>query len=718
MRTTALLCFLSLFCAIGFAGKDQRMPEPGPVRVGRGMTYSFSPDLRQYGWQEGRRIWSKVLRIPDAAFLKIHFASFQLRPGDALLLRKGEMIVETLTGFGPKNTRSFWSLASFGEEVTLELRFSADYEGLPFAVDEILVGDPALLAGVTGGPESICPPPDYEDVICYQGDPEKWANVLASVGVMTVGGNPTTALWCSGSNVSPNNYLLTNYHCIPQAGTCANSEFVFKYYRTSCGGGGTTPDWQSFRCDQTVASSPIGDCDPDLSSLDFSLNSVLGDPNATFGHVNVDSNPLTSGEEIYIIQHPDGRPHEIAHGSGADVVVDGHTVRYYNTLDTEGGSSGSPLFRAADHKLVGLHHCGGCSDAGVGNRGMLLSEIYPQIASYLCTGSVFLAPAGNEALEEVTGNGDSLVDPGETWSFLPKVVNRACSQDASDVAGTIQLGAACNPDVVLLDSVALFGTVLHGETVVAQSPVRFSVSSTASCTNDFIFDLVQISATGFSPFAGGQAIQGSLGGTETTILWSESFSGAFPGSWTLTDLGTGTGPASTWTTANPGNRSLLNPPFAICDSDNLGSGQTMDETMTSPLIDLTTAGSGSLILQFSHDFKAYSSGQNEQCDVDLRSSATAGNWVNLYKRTGSQGSSSGVVQIDISAYAAADVQIRFHYYQATYEYWWAVDDIAIVESEQLCGPSCVSQSQFETMLGSWPAASVIDLLQALATLCP
>lgn len=718
MRTAAFFCCLCLLCASVTAGKDQPVPEPGPVVVGRGMAYAFSPDLTQFGWQEGRRLWSKELRIPDAAFLKIHFSSFQLKPGDALILRKEERILETLTGLGPKSARSFWSLSSFGEGLTLELRFSADYETLPFVIDEVLVGDPALLSGVSGGPESICPPPDYEDVICYQGDPEKWANVVASVGVMTVGGNPSTALWCSGSNISPNNYLLTNYHCIPQAGSCANSEFVFKYYRTTCGGSGTTPDWQSFRCDQTVASSPIGGCDPNLSSLDFSLHSVLGDPNATFGHVEVDSNPITSGEEIYIIQHPDGRPHEIAHGSGGDVVVDGHTLRYYNTLDTEGGSSGSPVFRGSDHKLVGLHHCGGCTDAGVGNRGMLMSDIFPHIASFLCTGSVFLAPAGFEGLQEVTGNGDSLIDPGETWSFLPKVVNQACSQDASSVAGTVQTGVACNPDVALLDSAAYFGTVLHGETVTAQSSIRFQVAPTAICTSDYVFDLVQISATGFSPFAGGQAVQGELGGTQTTVLWSESFSGSFPGSWTITDLGSGTGPASTWTTANPGNRNLLNPPFAICDSDHLGSGQTMDEIMTSPVIDLSSVGPGTLLLQFSHDFKAYASSQDEQCDVDLRSSATAGNWVNLYKRTGSQGSTAGVVQIDISSYAAADVQIRFHYYQASYEYWWAVDDIAVVESQQLCGPSCVSQAQFETMLGSWPAASVIDLLLALGNLCP
>ena len=59
------------------------------------------------------------------------------------------------------------------------------------------------------------------------------------------------------------------------------------------------------------------------------------------------------------------------------------TRRYYNTLDTEGRSSGSPIFREADGKLVELHHCGGCSTPWVGNRGMLMSDIFPGIQDFL-----------------------------------------------------------------------------------------------------------------------------------------------------------------------------------------------------------------------------------------------------------------------------------------------------------------------------------------------
>jgi V8-like Glu-specific endopeptidase len=57
---------------------------------------------------------------------------------------------------------------------------------------------------------------------------------------------------------------------------------------------------------------------------------------------------------------------------------------YDETLDTQGGSSGSPVYRDSDDKLVGLHHCGGCP-----NSGMMMSAIYPLIEAFLSTDAVF-----------------------------------------------------------------------------------------------------------------------------------------------------------------------------------------------------------------------------------------------------------------------------------------------------------------------------------------
>ena len=48
---------------------------------------------------------------------------------------------------------------------------------------------------------------------------------------------------------------------------------------------------------------------------------------------------------------------------------------------------------------------------------------------------------------------------------------------------------------------------------------------------------------------------------------------------------------------------------------------------------------------------------------------------------------SGNVAIDISTYAVGqtDVEIRFHYYDANFDYWWAVDDVEIIGGVYFCG---------------------------------
>lgn len=657
--------------------------------VGRSQALRIDPDLSQAEPVDGGLSWRYRLEIPQAAFLKPRFVNVNLLPGDELVVRSASgKVVERITRRGPKNAGSFWGLSAFGQVLDLELVFRQPYGHRPFLVEQVIIGDPAMLAEVTGdgGAESICAPPDFEDVICYEGDAGKWANVQASVGVMTVGSNPTSGLWCSGSNISPDNLVLTNEHCISDSAGCANAEFVFKYYRTGCNNGSSTNgDWQSFRCDETVASSPFSNiCDANLANLDYSLNTVIGDPASTFGFAEPDPTPITSGEAIYIIQHPAGRPHEIAHGDGANVEVDGTVFRYYDTLDTEGGSSGSPIFRESDDKLVGLHHCGGCDTPGVGNRGMLMSDIYSEIESFLCAAAVDLGAAEVTDLGEVEGNGDSLVEPGETWQFTPVLRNGACDTIALDVEAEISLNAGSTGPVEITGGVVVFGDVAAGATASATTPVQFRLDPSADCVGSVVFDLTNVTASNGGPFDDVAAYASSeIGGIPIDVVAFEDFGSGIPAGWSVVDGGAGSGAAATWTTEDPGNRPLsLTPPWVMVDSAEHGSGNAMDEELVSAVIDLS--GYGSVELQFSHHFNTWD-GDLMVADVDLRSSATGDAWVNVLRYDDAD--ASGAVTLDISAQAAAqsNVQVRFHYYGGDNSWWWAVDDIFVNANN---GPAC------------------------------
>jgi hypothetical protein len=84
---------------------------------------------------------------------------------------------------------------------------------------------------------------------------------------------------------------------------------------------------------------------------------------------------------LNIVQHPDGRPKEIAiHENFLEVLLPNH-IRY--TSDTEGGSSGSPVF---DNRwvLFALHHSAGDQNPDgtwKNNEGVRIDKIIADIVN-------------------------------------------------------------------------------------------------------------------------------------------------------------------------------------------------------------------------------------------------------------------------------------------------------------------------------------------------
>jgi len=665
------------------SGGGETSDPRGPVVIGVGHAVRIVPRPAEAYPAERRWTWTRALACPDAGFLKAHLANVDLRPGDRLLVRDGAgRVVDEITGRGPKDAGSFWALSAFGDTLLLELDFASPYRRPPFVIDNVILGDPVPLGPDLGadGARSICAPEDFDDVICYQADAAKWKNVLATAGVMTIGSNPNNlALFCTGSNVSADNYVLTNQHCIEDQNDCDATEFVFKFWRTACNSGApTTTDWHSYRCDDIVASSPFALCEPTAGTLDYSLCSVIGDPNGLFGHVDPDPVALTDGEAVYLVQHPNFRPMEITHGSGASVDADGLVIRYYDTLDTEGGSSGAPMFRESDDKMVAVHHCEGCATPGVGNRGISMASIYPAIQSFLCAPGLDVEVQTPVEIEPVHGNADPFVDPGEIWQFRPRVLNRSCSQTAIDVTAQVQPSSGFQAQIQIFDPIVEFGSIDGGVIQESSAPVRFRVNPAVACGTPFSFDLVAVQAANGGPFDDKPAVVGgTVGHRPVDVVLYQGFDSL--DDWFVLNGGTGGGPASTWSLQNPGGRFLsLASPFFICDSEALGPGQTMDEQLVSGIYD-TTAYSN-VQLQFRHDFKWDPAGMPEKGDVEIRSNKTNGAWIKYAQYTNED--SFGLQTLDVSNTAAHafNVQVRFRYYDAQWELWWAVDDVYLLGS--------------------------------------
>jgi len=167
---------------------------------------------------------------------------------------------------------------------------------------------------------------------------------------------------------------------------------------------------------------------------------------------------------------------------------------------------------------------------------------------------------------------------------------------------------------------------------------------------------------------------------ESTGLFENFESGSLPQGWAIEDLA-GTG--EVWRFDNPGNRANNtggSGGFAIADSGFYGGTGHQDTILISPLVDLSTLET--VDLQFNTDYD-YRSGDFASADVSNNGGAT---WHNVWYRS-SDARGPLTVTIDISSLAAGqnDVQVRFHYGNGSFDFFWAVDNVMIGQA-----PECVA----------------------------
>jgi len=135
-----------------------------------------------------------------------------------------------------------------------------------------------------------------------------------------------------------------------------------------------------------------GDKVPEPDHLDYALLRLSSSP----GKMPVNSNEpngqprgwfmvptgpvtLNPGDPLFIMQHPDARPLELALDMDSVIRINANRTRVRYRTNTEGGSSGSPCCDAT-WNLVALHHIGDSSygpfsKKGDWNQGVLFDAI-------------------------------------------------------------------------------------------------------------------------------------------------------------------------------------------------------------------------------------------------------------------------------------------------------------------------------------------------------
>ncbi len=291
----------------------------------------------------------QTLRYPGAEFVKLHFARVD-----------GPVTVSTVDGSESHRVdRPGWAMSISADTVVVH------GSGV---VDRVARSAPAGQRSSPRRhrqPESVCGPDEKVDAVCYRTtDPVPYRNTKA-VARMLINGVEL----CTGFRIGPGNRMMTNHHCVGTLEEAADTEVWFNYQCAECGGYAvfsTAKVWLS----EVLASD---------RTLDYTIFTVSSFASIEkFGYLELDVRRPARGEQLYVPQHPAGRPAAIAMGncSVADSYYEGYApdtdIAYY--CDTEGGSSGSPVLSRGTDRVVALHHFGGCPNSGV-----RMDRLYPQI---------------------------------------------------------------------------------------------------------------------------------------------------------------------------------------------------------------------------------------------------------------------------------------------------------------------------------------------------
>ncbi len=158
----------------------------------------------------------------------------------------------------------------------------------------------------------------------------------------------------------------------------------------------------------------------------------------------------------------------------------------------------------------------------------------------------------------------------------------------------------------------------------------------------------------------------------------ENFEDGLPAGWTIV---TGGDPDAYWRFDDPcseGNLTGSTGLFAMADSDCAGEVD-MDTQLRTPVLNLEAYTN--VWVAFNSDFRAYS--ENEYGEVDYSLNGAAGPWANLLvQRTDVRGPTNLVLNFRAAA-GSTNVMLRFHYYNAYYDYWWEVDNVRVYGQRQM-----------------------------------
>nr|CCA21794.1 conserved hypothetical protein [Albugo laibachii Nc14] len=309
-----------------------------------------------------------------ADFLTLHFTAFNLPPEDYIVIRNSRNASDDrkIIYSGRNTSGSFYSQALYTTSLILELfapsRAVFSVPGASRCVG-FQISDYHFLAQSAAlelsSHEEVCGADDSREAACFKAYPNIAESSNSVIRLLIH--KSTGSFFCTGWLVGCQGHVITNNHCIGTQEDASNSQFEVKAQGNECAVNCATP----YGCPGTIVATSAT-LIRTSSELDYTLVLLPTNPSSTFGYLKLRATGAVLNERIYIPQNPAGWGTRVSmktdngYGSVESLSTGGCAVdQVAYSLDTQGGSSGSPVIAWSDNAVVALHHCGGCPNTAI-----------------------------------------------------------------------------------------------------------------------------------------------------------------------------------------------------------------------------------------------------------------------------------------------------------------------------------------------------------------
>ncbi|TYC05177.1 trypsin-like peptidase domain-containing protein [Micromonospora sp. WP24] len=333
---------------------------------------------------------TQIIRHPGATYVKVHFSELRLAPGEYVTVASPDgresyrydrqLNRSTGSDYTTDGRPGFWAMSVEGDTAVVTLHSDRPSGGSAATIDRFWRGyDRAEIAQHNFSTQSVCSTDARRDAVCYRtSHPTEYARGNAVARLLISGGG-----MCTTWRVGDTNRMLTNKHCFSTQAAVSGSEMQFNYQCATCGG--ANPGAGTKVSGATLYRVSSGGS----NQLDYALYSVNNFAAIQgFGTLYLATSATTTGTQMYIPGHGDGSPKRLSifedSQNGARCTVRNANYNTWNisySCDTSGGNSGSPVLNSS-HRVIALHHLGGCPS----NQGAKAHLIYNEIASLIDNG--------------------------------------------------------------------------------------------------------------------------------------------------------------------------------------------------------------------------------------------------------------------------------------------------------------------------------------------